>query len=90
MFIEITEVIRVKKDIYGSEDIYYPEDIIEVEYREEASAVLPKYAIGRFDAIRNELIEGGQFLHLDVSDKYRFNTILIPVDGIKNIRRIEK
>lgn len=90
MFIETTEAIRVEKDIFGSQEVYFPGDIIEVEYREEASAVLPQHATGRFDSIRYSVTSPEKKLYLDVSDKYQHRIIKIPITGIADIIRRDK
>ena len=84
MFLETAEVIIINRDIYGSHDIYKPNDMIEVEYREIPEAMLPKKTKGRVDSIKE------QVLYLDDSDRYKQRIIEIPVNGIVNIRRIKK
>lgn len=85
MIIETHEMI-VAYD--GGRKDYFPDDVLEVKYNAVKDAMRPRTITGRFDSIRHNMA-GEKFLHLDISSKYRKDIESIPLNEIKEIKRVE-
>ena len=83
-------LIKTQEVITTEENNYFPDDILEIKYNAEEYAMLPTTVTGRFDSIRYKMIDGGSILYLDVSRKYRKEIIDIPIDRIKEIKKVEE
>ena len=82
--------IKTQEAITTEENNYFPDDILEIKYNAVEDAIRPTTVIGRFDSIRYKVMGGESILYLDVSRKYRKEIIDIPIDRIKEIRKVEE
>ena len=83
-------IIKTQEAITTEENNYFPDDILEIKYNAVEDAIWPTTVTGRFDSIRHRMIDGGSILYLDVSRKYRKEIIDIPIDRIKEIKKVKE
>lgn len=83
-------LIKTQEVITTEENNYFPDDILEIKYYVGEDAMWPTTATGRFDSIRYKVMGGESILYLDISRKYRKEIIDIPIDRIKEIRKVEE
>lgn len=83
-------LIKTQEAITTEENNYFPDDILEIKYNAEEYAMFPTTVTGRFDSIRYKMMGGESILYLDISRKYRKEIIDIPIDRIKEIRKVEE
>lgn len=83
-------LIKTQEVITTEENNYFPDDILEVKYNAVEDAMWPTTVTGRFDSIRYKMMSGENILYLDVSRKYRKEIIDIPINRIKEIRKVEE